>query len=261
MKEINFELMSQKAEELGAIFVLGQRLVPFLEDIFSFVKEVKPLLDDINLSMEENMNKTQIAAKKLSKVTEATEMATTEIIDIINELVNKSSGISTNLDRLNELDSMKFDTALNILEKVHEAIAEKQDVSSYEVPLSDAIGKLKMIKRDTRKKLFDSTRELLDGINADANSIIMSLQVQDITSQQIAAVNHLLDTIHERLAHILMKFLPAEARPSVQKDEISDNMTISKLHRPIAFNSEEEGSAYFSREEIDALFFKISKHV
>jgi hypothetical protein len=58
-----------------------------------------------------------------------------------------------------------------------------------------------------------------------------------------------------------MKFLPAEARPSVQKDEISGNTTISKLHRPIAFNSEGEGSAYFSREEIDALFFKISKHV
>lgn len=260
MKEINFELMSQKAEELGAIFVLGQRLIPFLEDIFCFVKEIKPLLDDINWSMEDNMDKTQIAAKKLSKVTEATEVATTEIIDIINELVNKSSTISSNLDRLNELDSMKFDTALNVLEKVHEAVAEKKDVSSYESQLSDAIDKLKSIKRDTRKKLFDSTCELLDGINADANSIIMSLQVQDITSQQIAAVNHLLDTIHEKLARILVKFHPSEAASPVQQDDSRENTTISKLHRPIAFNGEEDGDSYFSGEEIDALF-RISKKI
>ena len=103
MQDINFDVLYKKVEELRAIFILGQRLIPFLEDIFGFVHEIKPMLDDINLSMEENVSKTEIASIQLSQVTEATETAIVEVMEIINGLINRCGIISSNIGKLNEL--------------------------------------------------------------------------------------------------------------------------------------------------------------
>jgi large-conductance mechanosensitive channel len=75
MKEMDIQSLLKKAEELKALFVLGQRVIPFLEEIFKFFNEIKPLLDDINKSIVDNLQKMPKASKQLSKVTEATELA------------------------------------------------------------------------------------------------------------------------------------------------------------------------------------------
>ena len=54
---MDINLLLRKADELKALFILGQRVIPFLEEIFLFVNEIKPLLDDINSSIEENLRK------------------------------------------------------------------------------------------------------------------------------------------------------------------------------------------------------------
>ena len=258
MKEINFEVLSKKAEELRAIFILGQRLTPFLEDIFGFVHDIKPLLDDINLSVAENMNKMQNASRQLSKVTEANETATTEIINVIDDLISKSGIISSNMEQLNKLNLTKHDTALNALEVIYKAITEKKDVNKYLPQLSDAIDKLKTMEGSEYKELFDSTGALLNSINNDSNSIMMSLQIQDITSQQIAAVNYLLETIRDKLANILMKFNPSNVSSLVSKEKPDDKTVISMMHRPIAFSPEDDDATYFSQDDIDDLFGKQS---
>lgn len=258
MKDINFEVLSKKAEELRAIFILGQRLTPFLEDIFGFVHDIKPLLDDINLSVEENMHKMQNASRQLSKVTEANETATTEIINIVDDLVSKSGIISSNMEQLDKLNSIKYDTALNALEVIYKAVTEKKDVNKYVPQLSDAIDKMKTMEGIEYKELFDSTRELLNSITNDSNSIMMSLQIQDITSQQIAAVNYLLDTMRDKLGNILMKFKPSNISSLVSKEKADDKTVISVMHRPIAFSPEDGDATYFSQEDIDDLFGKQS---
>jgi hypothetical protein len=40
----------------------------------------------------------------------------------------------------------------------------------------------------------------------DTNSITLSLQVQDITSQQLATVNHLIESVQEKLASLIEDF-------------------------------------------------------
>ena len=74
MKDKDLSVLLKKTDELRALFVLGQRVLPFLEEIFMFVSEIKPLLDDINHSIEENLKKMPNVSKQLSKVTEATEL-------------------------------------------------------------------------------------------------------------------------------------------------------------------------------------------
>ncbi|MBL7975629.1 MAG: chemotaxis protein CheZ, partial [Candidatus Kapabacteria bacterium] len=82
IRDKDLQQLLAKSEELKALFVLGQRVVPFLEELFVFVREVSPALEDINKSIEDNLSRIPKASKQLSKVTEATELATNEIMDI-----------------------------------------------------------------------------------------------------------------------------------------------------------------------------------
>ena len=201
MKELDISVLLQKAEELKALFILGQRVIPFLEEIFLFVKDIKPLIDEINTSISENLKKVPNASKQLSKVTEANEEAATEIMDIVDGLVYKADIISKNLKNIEQ----------------NHSIVKTEDADF--------------------NKLMIQNNDLLQSIRDDSNSIMISLQVQDITSQQIAAVNNLLGTIQSKLGSILSKFQNSELSNLIsEKEEYSEKSQVSHLHREIAFD-------------------------
>jgi len=256
MKDIDFDVLFRKAEELRALFIFGQRVIPFLEEIFHFVSDIKPLLDDINSSIQENLKKMPNASKQLTKVTEATEMATTEIMDIVDGLIYKSGIISSNLKRMKELNSSLYDTPINLLEIIYKAVTEKKDVNEYIAQLSEAIKKLKAAEGGEFDEIYNSTADMLSSIDNDSSSIMMSLQVQDITSQQIAAVNHLLETIQEKLGRILVKFQSSNVTEIVREKTQAERTNISTLHRTIAFAPDAVDSISSKatrQDEVDAL--------
>lgn len=201
-KDIN--VLLSKAEELKALFVLGQRVVPFLEEIFIFIREISPILDGVNTAIEENMRKMPRASEQLSKVTEATELATTEIMDILDGFKYKCDVISGNLQDLNKTDS------------------------------------------DENKQLVGNSETLLDSLRSDAGQIMLALQVQDITSQQLAAVKHLLMTVQSRLGSILNHFDAAKfssvfkesADDKTAQEQPSGEDNVTAMHRTIAFDAE-----------------------
>ncbi|MCX8010034.1 MAG: hypothetical protein N3A61_02680, partial [Ignavibacteria bacterium] len=85
-------------------------------------------------------------------------------------------------------------------------------------------------------KTINETNSILDSINMDSSSIMMSLQVQDITSQQLAAVNHLIETVQDKLMKIIEKFEKTSIETLIQKPDFESNTNVSKLHRDIAFD-------------------------
>jgi chemotaxis regulatin CheY-phosphate phosphatase CheZ len=233
MNDRELSELIKKADELRALFLLGQRVIPFLEEIFLFVRDIEPLLKEINVSVEDNLKKMPGASKQLSKVTEATEMATTEIMDIVDGLVFKSTVISQNLEKIIEVDKAKREAPLKVLEIIQKAVAKKGDDKL--LPQLDAlIEKFKDDPNSEYQEAIDNTNELLNSIQMDASSIMMSLQVQDITSQQIAAVNHMLTTIQGKLGSILKKFSTTDL--SNLTDEDGPKTNVSDLHRKIAFD-------------------------
>ena len=230
-------LLLKKADELRALFVLGQRVIPFLEEIFIFVSEIQPLLDEINNSIQENLKKMPNASQQLSKVTEATEMATTEIMDIVDGLVYKSDIITANLNRIVEIDAKKRENPIKLLELLHRAIQQKSDLTMILPQLAAAIQNMKNMPGKEYNKIISDTTEIVQSISMDSSSIMMSLQVQDITSQQIAAVNNLLETVQGKLSRILEHFQSSDISDIVSGDELPlDHIKVSKLHREIAFD-------------------------
>jgi chemotaxis regulatin CheY-phosphate phosphatase CheZ len=239
MNNKDVSVLLKKADELRALFVLGQRVIPFLEEIFLFVSEIQPLLDDINHSIQENLSKMPNASKQLSKVTEATELATSEIMDIVDGLVYKSDIITSNTNKLNEIVSKKMANHLKLLEIIYKGIDSGSNMKEVMPHLAKTINSLKQSKNQSVMKIVDETNELTQSISMDSSSIMMSLQVQDITSQQIAAVNNLLETIQGKLGRILKNFQDSNIQDLIDAEEGPvDNTNVSKMHRAIAFDPE-----------------------
>jgi hypothetical protein len=218
-------------------------------------------------------------------VTEATELATNEIMDIVDGLFYKTDLISSNVKRMNEIDSKKRDNSIKLLEIIQKAIEKGSDLREILPQLSNSIENLKTSKIKEYQEIDKHNEDILQSIRDDSSSIMMSLQVQDITSQQIAAVNHLLETIQVKLSSIMKKFQTADVSELVPKEsDYDERINVSQLHRNIAFDpeavdslstketrqaevdeylkehieggdeSEDDGSEEASPEDIDAMF-------
>lgn len=250
MNDKDISILLKKADELRSLFVLGQRVIPFLEEIFVFVSEIQPLLDDINVSIEENLKKMPNASKQLSKVTEATEMATTEIMDIVDGVVNKTTLIGENLEKIRKNQYNKIDEAIKLLNIVKKGIEEDSKIQEALPELNTAINHLKEEKEINTKEVFDNTNDIVQSISMDSSSIMMSLQVQDITSQQIAAVNNLLEKVQNKLGNILSRFNKTDIGELVDesKKSASKQMNVSKMHRDIAFDPDAVDSISMKHE-------------
>lgn len=234
MNNKDLSVLIKKAEELKALFVLGQRVIPFLEEIFMFVNDIKPLLDEINNSITENLKKMPSASDQLSKVTEATEMATTEIMDIVDGLVYKSDLIKSDVDQINSMLEKK-PTALEVLNIIKKALEQDTDKDVLLEKINITINNLNNVSKPSAGKIVSHIDEIIESIQMDSSSIMMALQVQDITSQQIAAVNHLLETIQGKLKTILNRFDKTDVGDIIKTD-FDESVNISKLHRNIAFD-------------------------
>jgi chemotaxis regulatin CheY-phosphate phosphatase CheZ len=256
----DIDVLLKKADELRALFILGQKVIPFLEDVFVFVKDIQPVLDNINESIKDNLNKMPSASKQLSKVTEATELATTEIMDIVDGLVYKSDIIVSNLNKMHEIQQKQYSKPLELLELISVGISRDADLKAI---LPEIKATVKYFKKDSNEKfieLVNNTKDILNSINQDSSSIMMSLQVQDITSQQIAAVNNLLEMIQGKLSMILNHYQGTGMEEVITRDENQQpQINVSKLHRDIAFDPDAVDSISMRgnrQNEVDILMEK-----
>ena len=200
MSSLNIGEVLDRIDELRGLFELGQRTMPFLEELFHFLEEIEPLLDEINASIRESTNKMPAARSKLETVTEATEMATTEILDLVDSvafelkmmqkaLTRKTEG----LDAVREADERLLQLLNSELGTEHaDLIAEVERIHRRKQPLLDeAIDHA------------DDELEAVDDVREKMTQITMSLQVQDITSQQIAAANHIIESLRDRMTRLV----------------------------------------------------------
>ncbi|MCX7908060.1 MAG: protein phosphatase CheZ [Ignavibacteria bacterium] len=253
MKELDIKELLRRAEELRALFVLGQRVIPFLEDLFTFVGEVQPLLEEINNSIKENLSKMPNLTKQLSKVTEATELATNEILDIIDGIFYKLDILQSNLKEIEN----NCNVVDNFVDNFSTLMMRKESSQINPEYFIEEINKIfENFKSEYNKMTsFSTFKEMIESIRTDSTSIMLALQVQDITSQQIAAVNHLLDTVQNRLTKLLSKFNSNDVQTMVS--QATETINVSKLHREVAFDPDAVETLVGNstkQDEIDRLF-------
>jgi chemotaxis regulatin CheY-phosphate phosphatase CheZ len=192
-------------------------------------------------------------SKQLSKVTEATELATNEILDIVDGVFYKLDILSSTLK---EFESSQLGLK-DFFEDFNKLVGKFNNgsfsIDDLKLNLSSLQAKSKDILSVETK--INSMKEMIDNIRNDSSSIMLALQVQDITSQQIAAVNHLLNTVQTRLNSLISKFQSGEITKVATVQEQTTNVT--ELHRVIAFDPDAVESLIDNaarQDEIDKLF-------
>ena len=246
MKELDIVSLLKKTEELRALFVLGQRVIPFLEEIFLFIQELTPQLAKISRSIEENLRNIPNASKQLEQVTKATEMATTEILNALEGITYKASVIQANAREIQALIDRQEASRKQVIYRIQRLIDEGN-------PAADELREIKTVlqRMDVHTQVQKATEEaanLMESISNDATQIMMTLQVQDITAQQLAAVNHLIEETQQQLRSIVERFytrgfdrllddLEVEIRQKPGKQP-PEKAKVTKLHREIAFDEE-----------------------
>jgi len=180
----------EKLDDLKSVFKYGQKLIPIIQSLLDFMGETVPLLENINSSISESTSKIPKATNQINSVTSATELATTEILDIIDIISNDIVAIEKILEELIKAREQKR----IIVDKI-KSIVKNEEVNllldEYE-------------KADDLEKPYKLISKLVSKIKNDAYNITLSLQVQDITSQQLAAVNHLIVSVQDKLSSLIL---------------------------------------------------------
>ncbi len=181
----------ERLNDLKVVFRYGQKMIPIIQSLIDFMKETVPLLEDINTSIADTTNKIPKAKDQISNVTSQTELATTEILDVVDSISMDVEKVDKYILELKTREDDK-EKAWEALKKFipHSAEADEQ-VKRFE-------------SLDTFSGTIPSIEEIFGKIRNDVYKITLSLQVQDITSQQLAAVNHLIESVRMKLSSLIV---------------------------------------------------------
>ncbi len=186
----NLVSVFEKLNDLKSLFKFGEKIVPVIQSLIEFMKEVIPLLENINTSIADSTNKMPLAANQIHDVTNANELATTQILDLVDDISNALESIETALIREKERQTRIEELAIAISSEIKGNTA-----------LSVKFNELLEIVKD--HEILNVVIPLIEAIREDSYKITLALQVQDITAQQLAAVNHLITSVHAKLSHLV----------------------------------------------------------
>jgi hypothetical protein len=168
-----------------------------LDGFLKVVSGVIPLLDSVKESLEESTGSIPKASRQLDNVTKATESATVEILDLLER-------VSTRVDSLGAAIA---------------GVRAASEVGQTRIGAMDGLMAQLMVSHPEVHARWSEFRAgggcmtLPDDLDAqfgalrsDVMNIGMALQVQDITTQQIAGVSHMIESIRMKLAEVLNNF-------------------------------------------------------
>ncbi|MBZ0198305.1 MAG: protein phosphatase CheZ [Ignavibacteriaceae bacterium] len=182
-----------KLNDLKSVFKYGEKLIPIVQSLIDFMNETVPLLENINTSITDSTSKIPKAAHQINDVTAATELATTEILDIVDMINIDIDTIEKDLKSITEKEKQKLDIILKLQNAVKDNSIALSLLQKYE-------------ELNSEYKNITTVLTALQKIKNNSYHITLSLQVQDITSQQLSAVNHLISGVQDKLATLLVDF-------------------------------------------------------
>ena len=205
----NLNEIVKKLHEVDNVFKFGEKMIPVIEGFVSFISDFIPFVEQVSGSIQDTRSKIPEASNQLDRVTNATELAMTEVLDKIDE-------INEQLESINE--------CMDDLVEKRESTAEY--VEALKAQLNGNTEAEKLLSKITENIDIGLSLELVKNkimeITASTDQITMSLQVQDITAQQLAAVNHLIISVQHKLGGLL----DAVDSTNLERD---DDLEIEKL--------------------------------
>ncbi len=84
-----------KIEQMHKSLRLSDEIFPLISDLFLFIKEIIPLMLEVNAFMKDSSKKIPTASDNLNKVSQATEMATHDILNRLDTIAEQLENLKT----------------------------------------------------------------------------------------------------------------------------------------------------------------------
>jgi|GEM_PF-2989030 len=191
--------IQETLSDLHSIFIWGEKAAPFLEDLIEFIESLTPLIEEINVSLQESTKRFPSAQSQLDDVTKATELATNEILGLLEKSLDECNAI----DKKNKQDSQAVENFAEFKTSIRTEIRGALSGSDPRVHVL-----LAKLWHQTDKLVTglqesgEAKKKSVSSLRSGLNKILMSLQVQDITTQQISAVIHVIQSVKSRLSEL-----------------------------------------------------------
>jgi chemotaxis regulatin CheY-phosphate phosphatase CheZ len=177
-------------------------------DLIDALSGVIPVLDRIKDTIEESTGKIPGVSSQLHSVTKATESATVEILNTLDVMTRHIDQAEKDLGVLAEAHQQQrssFQSIVALLEGSSDPAAAKAvEVARQYVEAgtraADADGALSAV----RASLTSGKDRSID--------IAMALQVQDITTQQIAGVTHMIESVRTQLGRLFAQMSETDSK-------------------------------------------------
>ena len=271
MQEQDIKGVLKKVEELKALFTFAVRYTPFLEDLLLFVQEMAPMLHEMSKSIEESSAKMPDAVEQLDKVTSATEIATNEMLDKVDEILIKMDDISEGFNNYLERNKQEQEAIKSIASSIEQlmdlpGIKQKlsqifEDEGARNIGMSIKSVVDEFLAGRIEDEAGDKILTKVQDAQGDAYDIMNALQVQDITTQQIAAAHGLLRQVQERLNKLIMDYAGTEPPELIREARAHDsNATVFGAHerQEVADNVLQEAMAQ-AEKSAEESWGKVSK--
>lgn len=195
--------------------------VGIMKDFARLLHEIVPLLENVKNSIEDSSSRIPKASMQLSKVTQATESATVEILNVLETMTAKITNVEEQLQKLKSVIQNSKDSAKKISDQLRSTTSGKGAYAYVEL-LTLIVNEY--VAGIDNESAISTIEKLLNETKEDSMNIAMVLQVQDITSQQIAGVAHIIESVQTQLANALDRFENGEAS-DIAKENVEQCQT------------------------------------
>jgi chemotaxis regulatin CheY-phosphate phosphatase CheZ len=172
MKNDQLDEILRRINDMRGFFRFGDEVIPFLGELFTFLKGIMPLMMEVNSSLKDSAHKLPTASDRINDATTATESATTAILDALDT-------ISLDVKELPELNKTELtDKATKINDEITNIInaLQFQDITSQKLEhasrILDAIyDKFNMLYTSIEQARSASTlgKQVLEAMGSDEN--------------------------------------------------------------------------------------------
>jgi len=134
-KKTQLDEVLVRINDMRGFFKFGDEIIPFLSDLFSFLKGIIPLIAEMNNSLQDTAQKLPTASDRIEDVTKATEYATVEILDALDR-------ISTSLENLQDhKQDVQTEKINNMNEEIGNIVTalQFQDITSQKLDHANKI--------------------------------------------------------------------------------------------------------------------------
>ena len=204
--------MLQKVAELRVFFDFGQKTVPLLDDVASFVSEIGPAIESMKALVHVASTKIPKASEQLVRVTQTSEQASNDILNTVDRMVS----IIEEMENQSAAESSP-ESARQTAAKVAQSINILVDKSGWDDDVRELLSNWELHCQSTKRGNPDMRSKLAD-LRKDCTDVMMALQVQDITGQQISVVIGTIQALGDVLNGLMKHFADVAEFAKVSSD-------------------------------------------